>query len=96
MHPKTGKFLNFFLLLFLGKICVPIDPKAPEDFIVAEVPTLTSVINELGGGKAMQMQKEEGGSNTPPCLQPYMAVFHQFLKQNSQKNVKLAQKEAQK
>lgn len=29
VHPKTGK------------ICVPIDPKRPDDFIVSEVPTLT-------------------------------------------------------
>jgi len=36
VHPKTGK------------ICVPIDPNAPEDFRVSKVPTLTSVINELG------------------------------------------------
>lgn len=32
----------------IGKICVPIDPTKPHDFVVTEVPTLTICINELG------------------------------------------------
>ena len=47
---------------FLGKICVPIDPRAPDAFKVESVPTLTSVINELGSG---QNTREDGGSQTP-------------------------------
>lgn len=41
VHPKTGK------------ICVPIDPTKPHDFIVSKVPTLTECINELGQGKVI-------------------------------------------
>jgi hypothetical protein len=49
------------------------------------VPTLTSVINELGSGAT---QKEEGGSVTPNCLVPYMATFHNFLKTIDSKRIK--------
>ena len=36
VHPKTGN------------ICVPFDPNNYQNFVLAEVPTLTIVINELG------------------------------------------------
>ena len=36
VHPKTGN------------ICVPFDPNNVQNFKLAEVPTLTKVINELG------------------------------------------------
>ena len=36
IHPKTGK------------ICVPIDPKKPNEFNCENVPTLTQVIREIG------------------------------------------------
>jgi len=36
IHPKTGN------------ICVPFDPNNVHNFKLAEVPTLTKVINELG------------------------------------------------
>jgi DNA primase small subunit len=36
VHPKTGN------------ICVPFDSNKVENFKLAEVPTLTTVINELG------------------------------------------------
>ena len=69
VHPKTGK------------ICVPIDPRRPDDFKCNEVPTLTQAITELGEiGKDVDVLKEEGDSITPPCLQPYMKTFKDFLK----------------
>jgi len=43
------------------------------------VPTLTSVINEIGSMPAAQRQNEEGLSTTPPCLGPYMNTFKEFL-----------------
>jgi len=73
VHPKTGK------------ICVPIDPRDPEAFKVSKVPTLTSVINELGQG---QNNREDGGSSTPQCLVPYMETFHNFLKTIDSKRIK--------
>ena len=42
VHPKTGN------------ICVPFDPNNVQNFKLAEVPTLTNVINELG-----QVQREK-------------------------------------
>ena len=64
IHPKTGK------------ICVPIDPDNPDAFKCNEVPTLTSVINELGqiGADAYAL-REEGDSITTPSLAPYMRTF---------------------
>ena len=44
VHPKTGK------------ICVPIDPQRPDDFNCEQVPTLTSVYNEIGSMSADQRQ----------------------------------------
>ena len=74
IHPKTGN------------ICVPIDPKRPDDFKCNEVPTLTKVINELGDiGKDAESLKEEGDSVTTPCLQPYMKTFKEFLKASQRK-----------
>ena len=60
VHPKTGK------------ICVPIDPQRPDDFNCEQVPTLTSVYNEIGSMSADQRKLEEGESTTPPGLEPYM------------------------
>ena len=67
IHPKTGK------------ICVPIDAKAPDSFNCEEVPTLTQVINEIGSMPANQKNQEEGESTTTPCLEPYMRTFKEFL-----------------
>ena len=81
IHPKTGN------------ICVPIDPRRPDNFKCKEVPTLTMVINELGElGKDIESLKEEGGSVTPPCMQPYMKTFKEFLKANRTKNLQEQQK----
>ena len=62
IHPKTGK------------ICVPIDPKNPDAFNCERVPTLTTVINEIGSG-----QREVGQSTTTPSLEPFMRTFKEFL-----------------
>jgi DNA primase small subunit len=78
VHPKTGK------------ICVPIDSTRPDDFKVSQVPTLTQVINELGGCLSM---KEDGESITPPCIEPYMATFRTFLKKCEDKRIKELQKD---
>ena len=40
IHPKTGKS-KLSLLYLVGKICVPIDSRKPDEFKVEEVPTLT-------------------------------------------------------
>ena len=78
IHPKTGK------------ICVPIDPKRPDDFKCNEVPTLTMVINELGHYKSKEdvdKMKEDGESITPPCMQPFMKTFKEFLKVSNRKQI---------
>ena len=74
VHPKTGK------------ICVPLDPKNPDDFKVDEVPTLTQVINELGASK--NTNREEGDSITPACLAGPMTTFKAFLKSCEGKRIK--------
>lgn len=73
VHPKTGK------------ICVPIDATKPDDFNCEKVPTLTSVINELGEA---QLGKEEGDSVTPPCLVPFMKTFKTFLRKSAVQSAK--------
>ena len=70
IHPKTGK------------ICVPIDPRQPDAFDCENVPTLTQVINEMGQMSASERQQEEGESTTPPCLEPFMRTFKDFLNGN--------------
>lgn len=75
IHPKTGK------------ICVPIDPKRPDAFNCEQVPTLTSVIQELGKMTADQRGKEDGQSTTPACLEPYMRTFREFLENSRKKNL---------
>ena len=81
------------MFLCLGKICVPIDPKRPDDFIVSQVPTLTRVINEIGAQANKQRTHEEGDSLTPECLEPFMATFRSFLKGCEMKRIQ-ALKEA--
>ena len=71
----------------LGKICVPIDPKKPDEFIVSQVPTLTQVINEIGAQTAAQRTHEEGDSLTPQCLESYMATFRSFLRGMESKRI---------
>ena len=94
VHPKTGKYqvlhvllINvFFLLLCItGKICVPIDPRHPDSFDCTRVPTLTQVINEIG--QMQSVGQEEGGSTTPPCLEPFMRTFKAFLEVSRKQNI---------
>ena len=63
----------------IGKICVPINPRNPDAFDCTAVPTLTQVINEMGSMAANQRTREEGDSTTPPCLEPFMQTFRDFL-----------------
>jgi hypothetical protein len=74
------------ILTSVGKICVPIDSKKPDEFKVEEVPTLTQVINELG--TLQTHAKEEGDSVTPHCLEPYMATYRSFLKSCDARRIK--------
>ena len=59
---------------------MPIDPKKPDAFKCDDVPTLTSVINEIGNQSNSTRKFEEGDSLTPECLEPFMATFRSFLK----------------
>ena len=63
---------------------MPIDPKNPDAFDCTRVPTLTQVINEIG---QMQTDQEEGGSTTPPCLEPFMRTFKTFLEVSRKQNI---------
>lgn len=40
MHPNADKQL---LILFLGRVCIPIDPSNCDDFDPTAVPTLSQV-----------------------------------------------------
>jgi DNA primase small subunit len=74
VHPKTGK------------ICVPINYKQAGEFDPQTVPTLTTVINEIGSQQA-RVDKEEGDSLTPESLRPYMETFKAFLKSIEKKGL---------
>jgi len=47
IHPKTGKFLEYHNYT-IGKVCVPFDPLSVDSFDIANVATLTRVINDIG------------------------------------------------
>jgi len=72
VHPKTGK------------ICVPINYAQADIFDPQTVPTLTTVINEIGQG---QVVKEDGDSVTPQSLIPYMNTFKTFLRNIEKKAI---------
>lgn len=74
IHPKTGK------------ICVPINHKQAGDFNPQTVPTLTTVINEMGSSKVAS-EKEDGDSITPESLRPYMETFKNFLRSIERKSI---------
>ena len=57
VHPKTGK------------ICVPFDPEKVDKFDVDSVPTLTSVIKDIGSG-----------SPKISSLEAPLMIFESFLK----------------
>ena len=57
VHPKTGN------------VCVPFDPMKYADFKLADVPTLTRCINELG---------QTGGS--VPCMEKPLEIFKRHIR----------------
>lgn len=67
IHPKTGN------------ICVPFDPNNVHNFKLAEVPTLTKVINELGQLTDKQLDTTTGAVNLP-CLEPYTNLFKKHIR----------------
>ncbi len=56
----------------IGKVCTPFDPKQVEKFDITNVPTLSTVVNDIAH------LKENGGRI--PCLEPCFNVFRNFLK----------------
>ena len=66
VHPKTGN------------ICVPFDSNKVESFKLADVPTLTTVINELG---ECGRTSSDGESISLPSLDPYIALFKKHIRQ---------------
>ena len=68
VHPKTGN------------ICVPFDSADVENFKLAEVPTLTMAINELGELSKEGRPVMEDGVASIPCLQPYIVLFKKHIK----------------
>ena len=67
VHPKTGN------------ICVPFDSAQVDNFKLAEVPTLTMVINELG-----TLGRNQEGNETAqlPCLESYINLFKTHIKKS--------------
>lgn len=66
VHPKTGN------------VCVPFDPLKFNEFKLAEVPTLTKCINELGQG---------GGI---PCMEKPLDLFKRHIRSCVDKQHKAA------
>jgi len=82
VHPKTGN------------ICVPFDPNNVHNFKLAEVPTLTMVINELGTLKTDEKQIDAAtGSMTLPCMEPYINLFKKHIRGCVVKQDKLSLKD---
>ena len=77
IHPKTGN------------ICVPFDPNNVENFKLAEVPTLTMVINELG----QQPRSSLDETAQIPCLEPFIKIFKDHIKRCTIKQDKANQGE---
>lgn len=77
VHPKTGN------------ICVPFDPANVQNFKLANVPTLTMVINELGSNQG-QKNDESSGSVVVPCLEPYIGIFKKHIRSSLLKQEKHA------
>ena len=72
VHPKTGN------------ICVPFDPNNYENFVLAEVPTLTIVINELGQASRNQAAAAEQDESQDkglvlPSFEPYLKLFRKHI-----------------
>ena len=69
IHPKTGN------------ICVPFDAANVHNFKLAEVPTLTMVINELGTYKPKAgVEGDESKTAVVPCLEPYINIFKKHIR----------------
>ena len=66
VHPKTGN------------ICVPFDSNKVENFKLAEVPTLTTVIKELG--ETRNANAGDGECISLPSLDPYLAIFKKHIR----------------
>jgi len=83
IHPKTGN------------ICVPFDPNNYQNFKLSEVPTLTTVINELG---TLRQSAENNEDNTGaqgaqlPSFEPYVKFFRKHIKKCHASELKEAAK----
>jgi hypothetical protein len=73
--------------LSIGKICVPFDPKEVHKFKVDDVPTLTSVINDLGTRRGPSNSiADKGTASGLPSMEVATKVFRNFLKQIDAEN----------
>jgi len=70
IHPKTGK------------VCVPMDPKAIDDFDPMNVPTISGLLDELD---QVEVGEDEQGKRVrdykKTSLGPYLETFERFLKE---------------
>ena len=78
VHPKTGN------------ICVPFDANKVESFKLSEVPTLTTVINELGQSRQKDTITSEQAKL--PSLEPYLEIFRTHIKKSVIKQEKFMRK----
>lgn len=76
IHPKTGK------------VCVPFDPDHVEDLDVNNVPTLTSVINDLNHAPQDQENQDPLQDRQIASMEPYKMVFNKFLKKVQAESLK--------
>lgn len=67
VHPKTGN------------ICVPFDSSKVENFKLADVPTLTKVINELGSMPRSSISEQDDTVNLP-SLTPFINIFKKHIR----------------
>ena len=75
IHPKTGK------------VCVPFDPLRVESLDVNNVPTLTSVIQDLNTSVGNQENLNPAEDKHIASLEPYKLVFNAFLKKLQQQAI---------
>lgn len=87
VHPKTGK------------VCIPINPKVVEQFDLNNVPTITSLINEVNAFDAKEITVQNETLDNVKRIKDYKKtslnrpfhVFQEFLRglENSQKGEKI-------
>ncbi|CAG7838045.1 unnamed protein product [Allacma fusca] len=76
IHPKTGQ------------VCVPFEPKRVHEFKIAEVPTITKLIDEIGSFDKEHENQTNIKAWKKTSLASYIKLFEKFVKPQREEMVK--------